>query len=228
MTDQFSNNATQPLYTAIEDIIADFRAGKMVIMVDDENRENEGDMMMAAEKVRADDINFMATYGRGLICLTLTRGRCSQLDLSLMVADTDECHGTNFTVTIEAAEGIGSGISAHDRARTIQTAVAKDARPDQLTRPGHVFPLMAQSGGVLTRPGHTETGCDLAALAGFEPAATIVEVMNADGTMARRPDLELFSRKHNIRIGTIADLIQYRIAKRLCADVTDQRMELSA
>jgi 3,4-dihydroxy 2-butanone 4-phosphate synthase/GTP cyclohydrolase II len=200
----------------------------MVIMVDDENRENEGDMMMAAEKVRADDINFMATYGRGLICLTLTRDRCSQLDLPLMVADTDERHGTNFTVTIEAAEGIGSGISARDRAQTIQTAVAKDARPDQLTRPGHVFPLMAQGGGVLTRPGHTEAGCDLAALAGYEPAATIVEVMNADGTMARRPDLELFSRKYNIRIGTIADLIEYRIAKRECADVTNQRMELSA
>lgn len=218
----------QPSYASMEEIIADMRAGKMVIMVDDENRENEGDMMMIAEKVRAEDINFMATYGRGLICLTLTRERCAQLDLPLMVAGTDECHATSFTVTIEAAEGIGSGISAHDRARTIQLAVAKDARPDQLIRPGHIFPLMAQGGGVLTRPGHTEAGCDLAALAECEPASVIVEVMNADGTMARRPDLELFSRKHNIRIGTIADLIQYRTTAQKTSGADDQRIEQSA
>jgi 3,4-dihydroxy 2-butanone 4-phosphate synthase/GTP cyclohydrolase II len=226
--DSFATEGTNSMFASIEEIIADMKAGKMVIMVDDENRENEGDMMMVAEKVRAEDINFMASYGRGLICLTLTRERCAQLNLPLMVADTDANLATNFTVTIEAAEGIGSGISAHDRAKTIQIAVAKNARPDQLTRPGHVFPLMAQKGGVLTRPGHTEAGCDLAALAGCEPAATIVEVMNADGTMSRRPDLELFSRTHNIRIGTIADLIQYRSASRRSADANDQRVEIRA
>ncbi len=197
-------------FAGIEAIIADFRAGKMVIMVDDENRENEGDLMMAAEKVRAQDINFMASHGRRLICLTLTRERCAQLQLPLMVAATDACHATNFTVTIEAAEGVESGVSAEDRAKTIQTAVQRNARPEQLLRPGHIFPLMAQNDGVLVRPGHTEAGCDLAALAGFEPAATIVEVMNADGSMARRPDLEKFSQQHGIRIGTIADLIEYR------------------
>lgn len=197
-------------FDAIEAIIEDFRAGKMVIMVDDENRENEGDLMMAAQKVRAQDINFMASHGRGLICLTLTRERCAQLQLPLMVEATDACHATNFTVTIEAAEGVGSGVSAHDRAKTIQTAVHRDAQPEHLLRPGHVFPLMAQNGGVLVRPGHTEAGCDLAILAGFEGAATIVEVMNVDGSMARRPDLEKFAQQHGIRIGTIAELIEYR------------------
>ena len=197
-------------FDAIEVIVEDFRAGKMVIMVDDENRENEGDLMMAAQKVRAQDINFMASHGRGLICLTLTRERCAQLQLPLMVEATDACHATNFTVTIEAAEGVESGVSAHDRARTIQTAVQRDAQPEHLLRPGHIFPLMAQDGGVLVRPGHTEAGCDLAALAGFEPAATIVEVMNMDGSMARRPDLEKFALQHGIRIGTIAALIEYR------------------
>ncbi len=210
MVDDHTSQAASP-YADIAAIVTDIRDGKMVIMLDDERRENEGDLMMAAEKVRAADINFMAGYGRGLICLTLTRERCAQLELPLMVEGTDSRHATNFTVTIEAAEGIGSGVSAHDRAKTIQTAVSRDARPDQLTRPGHVFPLMAQRGGVLTRPGHTEAGCDLAALAGFEPAATIVEVMNPDGTMARRPDLEKFSQQHGIKIGTIADLIQYRL-----------------
>ena len=222
------SDAANPVYATIEEIVADVRGGKMVIMIDDENRENEGDMMMAAERVRAEDINFMAGYGRGLICLTLTRDRCAQLELPLMVESTDAKHATNFTVTIEAAEGIGSGISAHDRAQTIQTAVAKDARPDQLSRPGHIFPLMAQSGGVLTRPGHTEAGCDLAALAGYEPAATIVEVMNSDGSMARRPDLEAFSKKHNIRIGTIADLIQYRLATQRRSETSNQKIEQSA
>ena len=197
-------------FDAIEAIVADFRAGKMVIMVDDEQRENEGDLMMAAQKVRAQDINFMASHARGLICLTLTRERCAKLQLPLMVETTDACHATNFTVTIEAAEGVASGVSAHDRATTIQTAVRADARPEHLLRPGHIFPLMAQSGGVLVRPGHTEAGCDLAALAGFEPAATIVEVMNVDGSMARRPDLEKYSQRHGIRIGTIAALIEYR------------------
>ena len=200
-------------FADIEDIIADLKQGKMVIMVDDENRENEGDLIMAAEKVRPEDINYMARYGRGLICLTLTRERCAQLRLPLMVEETDQHHATNFTVSIEATEGITTGISAHDRAKTVQAAVAKNATPDQLSQPGHIFPIMAQPGGVLTRAGHTEAGCDLARLAGFEPAATIVEILNEDGSMARRPDLEEFSRKHDIKIGTIADLIRYRLEK---------------
>ena len=200
-------------FADIEDIIADLKQGKMVIMVDDENRENEGDLIMAAEKVRPEDINYMARYGRGLICLTLTRERCAQLRLPLMVEETDQHHATNFTVSIEATEGITTGISAHDRAKTVQAAVAKNATPDQLSQPGHIFPIMAQPGGVLTRAGHTEAGCDLARLAGFEPAATIVEILNEDGSMARRPDLEEFARKHDIRIGTIADLIRYRLEK---------------
>jgi 3,4-dihydroxy 2-butanone 4-phosphate synthase/GTP cyclohydrolase II len=183
----------------------------MVIMVDDEHRENEGDLIMAAEKVRPEDINYMATHGRGLVCLTLSRERCRQLRLPLMVSDTDHRHATNFTLSIEAAEGITTGISAHDRAHTIQTAVAADAKPEHLSQPGHIFPVMAQPGGVLTRAGHTEAGCDLARLAGLEPAAAIVEILNEDGSMARRPDLEIFARKHGIRIGTIADLIRYRL-----------------
>ena len=200
-------------FSNIEDIIGDVRNGKMVIMVDDEDRENEGDLIMAAEKVRPEDINYMARYGRGLICLTLTRERCAQLRLPLMVEETDEHHTTNFTVSIEATKGITTGISAHDRAKTVQTAVAKNATPDQLSQPGHIFPIMSQPGGVLTRAGHTEAGCDLARLAGFEAAATIVEILNEDGSMARRPDLESFSKKHNIKIGTIADLIRYRLEK---------------
>jgi 3,4-dihydroxy 2-butanone 4-phosphate synthase/GTP cyclohydrolase II len=206
-------SATSTSFSDIEEIIADIRDGKMVIMVDDENRENEGDLLMAAQLVRPEDINYMARYGRGLICLTITRERCDQLRLPLMVADTDQRHATNFTISIEAAEGITTGISAHDRAKTVQIAVAPDARPEHLCQPGHIFPVMAQPGGVLTRAGHTEAGCDLARLAGLEPAATIVEILNEDGSMARRPDLEQFSRKHGIRIGTIADLIAYRLEK---------------
>ncbi len=179
-------------FSEIEDIIADIRDGKMVIMVDDENRENEGDLLMAAQKVRPEDINYMARYGRGLICLTISRERCAQLRLPLMVDETDKRHATNFTISIEAAEGITTGISAHDRARTVQVAVAKGAQPEDLNQPGHIFPVMAQPGGVLTRAGHTEAGCDLARLAGLEPAATIVEILNEDGSMARRPDLEKF------------------------------------
>jgi 3,4-dihydroxy 2-butanone 4-phosphate synthase/GTP cyclohydrolase II len=200
-------------FSDIEDIIADIQAGKMVIMVDDENRENEGDLLMAAQHVRPEDVNYMATHGRGLICLTLTRERCAQLRLPLMVSETDEHHATNFTLSIEAAEGITTGISAHDRARTIQAAVEPAARPEHLSQPGHIFPVMAQPGGVLTRAGHTEAGCDLARLAGLEPAAAIVEILKADGSMARRPDLEKFSREHDIKIGTIADLIRYRLEK---------------
>ena len=204
-------SALKSTFADIKDIIADIKAGKMVIMVDDENRENEGDLIMAAEKVRPEDINYMATYGRGLVCLTLSRERCKQLRLPLMVSDTDQHHATNFTISIEAAEGITTGISAHDRARTIQAAVAADAKPEHLRQPGHIFPVMAQPGGILTRAGHTEAGCDLARLAGLEPAAAIVEVLKEDGSMARRPDLEIFAKTHNIKIGTIADLIRYRL-----------------
>ena len=185
----------------------------MVVIMDDEDRENEGDLVMAASKVRPEDVNFMARYGRGLICLTLTRERCRQLRLPLMVSETDADQGTNFTVSIEAAEGVTTGISAYDRAHTIRTAVAPDARPDHLRQPGHIFPLMAQPGGVLTRAGHTEAGCDLVRIAGLEPAAVIVEILNEDGTMARRPELEHFAREHGLKIGTIADLIRYRLEK---------------
>jgi len=210
-------------FTDIEDIIADIRAGKMVIMVDDENRENEGDLLMAAEKVRPENINYMARYGRGLICLTLSRERCAQLRIPLMVHETDEHHATNFTISIEAAEGITTGISAHDRAKTVQVAVAPDAKPDDLKQPGHIFPVVAQPGGVLARAGHTEAGCDLARLAGFESAAVIVEILNEDGSMARRPDLEKFARKHSIKIGTIADLIRYRLEKERYVERIDKR-----
>ena len=198
---------------ATEDIVADLRAGRMVIILDDEARENEGDLIMAASRVRASDVNFMARYGRGLICLTLTGERCEQLRLPLMVSETDRRRGTNFTLSIEAARGITTGISAHDRARTIRAAVAPDAKPEDLQQPGHVFPLRAQPGGVLTRAGHTEAGCDLVRLAGFEPAAMIVEILNEDGSMARRDDLLRFARRHGLKIGTIADLISYRLAK---------------
>src|SRR5271166_5053934 len=195
----------------IDEILADVRQGKMAVLMDDEDRENEGDLIMAAERVRAEDVNFMARYGRGLICLTLTRERCRQLRLPLMVSETDSSHRTNFTLSIEAAEGVTTGISAHDRAHTVKTAVAANASPEDLRQPGHVFPLMAQPGGVLTRAGHTEAGCDLARLAGFSAAAMIVEILNDDGTMARRPDLERFARAHELKIGTIADLIRYRL-----------------
>ncbi len=205
---------TRPAFSDVEKIIADIRDGKMAIIVDDESRENEGDLVMAAARVRPEDINYMARYGRGLICLTLTRSRCGQLRLPLMVSETDEQQATNFTISIEAAEGITTGISAHDRSRTIRVAVGPDARPEDLRQPGHVFPLMSQPGGVLTRAGHTEAGCDLARLAGLEPAAVIVEIMNEDGTMARRPELEKFAKQHGLKIGSIADLIRYRLEKR--------------
>lgn len=198
-------------FNSIEEIIEDIRSGRMVILVDDEDRENEGDLLMAASMVRPEDINFMARYGRGLICLTLTRERCKQLSLPLMVSDTNDKHGTNFTVSIEAARGVTTGISAYDRAHTVRTAVAPNAGPGDIVMPGHIFPLMAQPGGVLSRAGHTEAGCDLTRLASLEPAAVIVEILNEDGTMARRPDLEIFAREHGIKIGTIADLIHYRL-----------------
>lgn len=194
-----------------EEIIEELRQGKMVIIMDDEDRENEGDLVMAASFTQAEDINFMAKYGRGLICLTLTRERCQQLRLPLMVNENKTAHSTNFTVSIEAAHGVTTGISAADRALTVQAAVTNNAIPDDLVQPGHIFPLMAQAGGVLNRAGHTEAGCDLAKLAGLEPAAVIVEILNEDGTMARRPDLEVFAKQHDLKIGTIADLIHYRI-----------------
>ncbi len=194
----------------IEDIIEDIRQGKMVIIMDDEDRENEGDLVMAAEHVRAEDINFMARFGRGLICLTLTGERCQQLRLPLMVRDNNAAYATNFTVSIEAAQGVTTGISASDRAVTVQAAVAKNAKAEDVVQPGHIFPLRARDGGVLNRAGHTEAGCDLARLAGSEAAGVIVEILNDDGSMARRPDLEVFAKKHDLKIGTIADLIHYR------------------
>jgi 3,4-dihydroxy 2-butanone 4-phosphate synthase / GTP cyclohydrolase II len=206
-----TTDAAWPALDSTDDIIAAIRAGEMVVMLDDEDRENEGDLIMAASQVRPEDINFMARYGRGLICLTLTRQRCEQLRLPLMVSNTDTRKTTNFTISIEAAEGVTTGISAHDRARTVLAAVAPNARPDDLRQPGHIFPLMAQPGGVLTRAGHTEAGCDLARLAGLEPAAVIVEILNDDGAMARRDDLVKFARRHKLKIGTIADLIEYRL-----------------
>ena len=196
---------------SIEEIIDDIRQGKMVILMDDEDRENEGDLIMASSMIRPEDINFMARYGRGLICLTLTQQRCAQLKLPLMVSDTNDKHGTNFTVSIEAAQGVTTGISAYDRAITVRAAVAPNAGPDDIVQPGHIFPLMAQPGGVLTRAGHTEAGCDLARLAGYEPSAVIVEILNEDGTMARRPDLEKFAAEHGLKMGTVADLIHYRL-----------------
>lgn len=193
-----------------EEIIAELRAGKMVILVDEEDRENEGDLVLAADHVTAEAVNFMAKHGRGLICLTLTRERCQQLNLPLMVRDNGTSMGTNFTVSIEAASGVTTGISAADRALTIQTAVAPNARPSDLVQPGHVFPLMAQPGGVLIRSGHTEAGCDLAAMAGCSPTSVICEIMKDDGSMARLPDLLDFAKEHQLKIGSIADLIQYR------------------
>jgi 3,4-dihydroxy 2-butanone 4-phosphate synthase/GTP cyclohydrolase II len=193
-----------------QEIIADMRAGKMVILVDEEDRENEGDLVLAADHVSAEAVNFMAKYGRGLICLTLTRERCQQLNLPLMVRDNGTSMGTNFTVSIEAASGVTTGISAADRAHTIKTAVASNAKPSDLVQPGHIFPLMAQPGGVLIRSGHTEAGCDLAAMAGCSPTAVICEIMKDDGSMARLPDLLEFAKEHQLKIGSIADLIQYR------------------
>ena len=193
-----------------EEIVAEMRAGRMVILVDEEDRENEGDLVLAADHVSPEAVNFMAKYGRGLICLTLTRERCQQLNLPLMVRDNGTSMGTNFTVSIEAASGVTTGISAADRAHTIKAAVAPHAKPHDLVQPGHIFPLMAQPGGVLIRSGHTEAGCDLAAMAGCSPTAVICEIMKDDGSMARLPDLLEFAKTHQLKIGSIADLIQYR------------------
>lgn len=195
---------------SIEEIIDDIRQGKMVILMDDESRENEGDLIIAADVVSPEHITFFARHACGLVCLTITDDRAKQLNITQMVRDNGSQHETNFTVSIEAAEGISTGISAADRAHTVRTAVAKRAEPIDIVTPGHVFPIIAKPGGVLTRAGHTEAGCDLARLAGYEPAAVIVEIMNEDGTMAKRDQLEVFAQKHDLKIGTIADLIEYR------------------
>ena len=196
--------------SSTEEIVAELRAGRMVILVDEEDRENEGDLVLAADFVTPEAINFMVKYARGLVCLTLTEERCNQLELSMMSSKNGTAFGTNFTVSIEAAEGVTTGISAADRAKTIQVAVAKDASPADIVQPGHIFPLKAQKGGVLMRAGHTEAGCDLTAMAGLTPASVICEIMKDDGTMARLPDLLEFAKEHNLKIGTIADLIHYR------------------
>ena len=194
----------------IPELVAELAAGRMIILVDEEDRENEGDLVLAADHVSPEAINFMAKHGRGLICLTLTRDRCERLHLPPMASRNGTVHGTAFTVSIEAATGVTTGISAADRARTVQAAVAREAKASDLVQPGHIFPLQAQDGGVLMRAGHTEAGCDMAAMAGLTPASVICEIMNDDGTMARLPDLEVFAREHGLKIGTIADLIHYR------------------
>ena len=203
------------MISTIEEALEDFKAGKMVIIVDDADRENEGDLCIAAEKVTPEAINFMAKYGRGLICLALTEEQCEKLKLPLMVPEeqSDALHGTAFTVSIDARYGVTTGISAYDRAKTILTAIADDAKPEDLVRPGHVFPLRARRGGVLVRAGHTEASVDLARLAGLKPAAVICEIMKDDGTMARLPDLVVFAKEHGLKIITIADLIKYRLKK---------------
>ena len=206
-----------------QEIIEDIKAGKMVILMDDEDRENEGDIVMAATHVRAEDINFMIKYARGLVCLTLSEERCKQLELPLMSDKNGAKFSTNFTLSIEAAEGVTTGISAADRARTIQAAVAPFAKPSDIVQPGHIFPIMARKGGVLHRAGHTEAGCDLARLAGLEPAAVICEIIKEDGEMARRADLEVFAAEHGLKIGTIADLIHYRMTNEQTVELIDSR-----
>lgn len=210
----------------IDEIIEDMRQGKMVILMDDEDRENEGDIIIAAEAVSAEHINFMAKFARGLICMPMSAERCERLGLPLMAHRNASGFGTKFTVSIEAAEGVTTGISAADRARTVKAAAAKEATADDIVSPGHIFPLMAQAGGVLARAGHTEAACDLARMAGFEPAGVICEIMNDDGTMARRPDLEVFAQEHGLKIGTIADLIHYRlIHERTIERVSEQPLD---
>ena len=210
-------------FASIPDLLADIRDGRMVVIVDDEDRENEGDIIMAASKVRPEDINFMARHARGLICLALTRERCAQLRLPPMVSDNRSPFQTNFTVSIEAAEGVTTGISAYDRAHTIRTAVRPDAASEDLSQPGHIFPLAAQPGGVLNRAGHTEAASDLALLAGMEPAGVLVEILNPDGSMARRPELEVFAREHGLKLGSIEDLIRYRLENEHTVERVDTR-----
>lgn len=217
------DSSAAPRLARIEELIEDIRQGKMVILMDDEDRENEGDIIMAAEKVEAEHINFMARHARGLICLPMTRERCERLNLPLMVRDNGSGFGTKFTLSIEAAQGVTTGISAADRARTVQAAVAREATAADIVQPGHIFPLMAEPGGVLRRAGHTEAACDLAAMAGFEPSGVICEVMSDDGSMARRPELERFAAEHGIKMGTIADLIHYRMLNEQTVELVEQQ-----
>ena len=201
------------MINSTDEIISSIRKGEMVIIMDDENRENEGDLVMASQFIKASDINFMASKGRGLICLTLTESKCKDLDLPLLKqSGSESSKETNFTVSIDAIKGVTTGISASDRARTIRAAVKKSAKSKDFAQPGHIFPIMAKNGGVLTRAGHTEAGCDLAKLAGLEPSSVIVEILNEDGSMARKKDLIAFSKKHNLKIGTIEELIKYRVS----------------
>ena len=210
-------------FATVPELLEEIRQGRMVVVVDDEDRENEGDLIMAAELVKPADINFMVTHARGLVCLSLTRERCRQLGLGPMVRDNNSPYHTNFTVSIEAAEGVTTGISAYDRAHTIRTAVRPDAAVEDLTQPGHIFPLMAQPGGVLTRSGHTEAASDLALLAGLEPAGVLVEILNPDGSMARRPELEKFAAEHGLKIGSIEDLIRHRLETEHTVERVDER-----
>ena len=201
---------TPPAIAPVEEIVAEIRAGRMVILIDEEDRENEGDLLLAAEHVTPEAINFMVTHARGLVCLTITEARARQLGLAQMARENRSPYSTAFTISIEAAEGVTTGISAQDRARTIQVAVSRDAKPEDIVQPGHIFPITARDGGVLVRAGHTEAGCDLARMAGLQPSAAICEILKEDGTMARLPDLVEFARLHGLKIGTIADLIQFR------------------
>jgi 3,4-dihydroxy 2-butanone 4-phosphate synthase/GTP cyclohydrolase II len=221
-----TQNNPPSVLSPIRDIVEDIRAGRMVILIDDEDRENEGDIVIAAQHITPEAINFMAKHARGLICLTLTEERCRQLGLNPMARDNRSQFSTAFTVSIEAAEGVTTGISAADRAHTVQTAIAKHARPADIVQPGHVFPIMARPGGVLVRAGHTEAGCDLGRLAGLEPAAVICEIMNEDGSMARLPDLVPFAQQHGLKIGAIRDLIHYRSAvEKLIERVADKAVQ---
>jgi len=201
------------MLSSVEEVLHDLSIGKMVIITDDEDRENEGDLVMAADMVEPEHINFMAKYGRGLICLTLTEERCELLGLPLMVGDNQARFSTNFTISIEAAEGVTTGISAADRAKTVRDAVSPDAKEGDIVMPGHIFPIMAQPGGVLSRAGHTEAGCDFSRLAGHSPAGVICEILNDDGTMARMPDLVEFAKEHDLKICSIAELIRYRLER---------------
>src|SRR5471032_1180520 len=210
--------------SSTEEIVAEIRAGRMVILVDEEDRENEGDLVLGADFVTPEAINFMVKHARGLVCLTLTEERCDELQLSMMSSRNGTAFGTNFTVSIEAAEGVTTGISAADRARTIQVAVAKDTQASDIVQPGHIFPLKAQKGGVLMRAGHTEAGCDLTAMAGLTPASVICEIMKDDGTMARLPDLLEFAKEYNLKIGTIADLIHYRSGSECMIEGVTERL----
>ena len=210
-------------FATVPELLEELRAGRMVVIVDDEDRENEGDLIMAAELVRPSDINFMVTHARGLVCLSLTRERCAQLGLPPMVQSNTSSHHTNFTVSIEAAEGVTTGISAYDRAHTVRTAVRPNATPADLAQPGHIFPLAANPGGVLARAGHTEAAADLAMLAGLEPAGVLVEILNPDGTMARRPELEVFAREHGLKMGSIEALIRHRLETEHTVERVDSR-----